>query len=282
VVSLLKLKTHKILVVGAPKSGTTALFYNIKSCLPPNAYSFFEPDKLPAPESVKYLFRDVLVKIVLSNPPELEGIDKYSKVVLIIRDPRDLLISALLYTSAFHSTWNKNEREILENLHILQRKESFPEKVSCHHIWKKMVIPRLPLEKFLQRMSWVMEVKQLTNTEVLFYEDFVNSHVDIVEKYLGFKIKEEAIIPKQYKRVARTKGSGNWRKWLTTEDVDYYKPYLNKFLDQFDYNSDDWELEQAIIEPAHCSEYYLKLVNERRVQNGLEPINMNYKISKKR
>jgi hypothetical protein len=88
------------------------------------------------------------------------------------------------------------------------------------------------------------------------YEDFVKGLLAEAEEYLGFKLTGKAEVDPKYNRVERSKRAGNWRNWMTPDDVDFFKPVFTKFMDHFGYDIDDWELNNdPVIEPALSSEY---------------------------
>jgi hypothetical protein len=86
----------KILIAGLPKSGTTALFYKIKHSLASDVVCLFEPDKF-APERPISVHRTVLAKVVITPWLDIDSFCGFEKKILIVRDPRDTLVSMLLY-----------------------------------------------------------------------------------------------------------------------------------------------------------------------------------------
>lgn len=72
-------------------------------------------------------------------------------------------------------------------------------------------------------------------------------------------------------RVVRTKSYGNWRDWLTTEDVEYLRPSLQLYLDRY-YRETDWELNPSPSIPAkYASGYVEQVVNDKRYAMKLPP-----------
>ena len=98
----------KIVIYWLAKSGTMALFYKLKNSLPPDLICLFEPRSF-APSVLKQRgFRallgrrrepDVLAKVLPFRPAAPADVDSFSafdKQILLVRDPRDRLISRLL------------------------------------------------------------------------------------------------------------------------------------------------------------------------------------------
>lgn len=83
----------KILIAGQAKSGTTALFYALKQTLPRKYTCLFEPRGYAAAN------RDecVLAKVLINPSVKVEDFETFNKKILIVRDPRDNLVSRLLY-----------------------------------------------------------------------------------------------------------------------------------------------------------------------------------------
>ena len=84
----------KILIAGAPKTGTTALFYRIKNSLDGGVREMFEPRGYVAEPGDGACH--VLAKVLLDPLIDLdmESFSSFEKKIGIVRDPRDRLISA--------------------------------------------------------------------------------------------------------------------------------------------------------------------------------------------
>jgi hypothetical protein len=97
----------------------------------------------------------------------------------------------------------------------------------------------------------------------LSYADLVNDEFDLVDSYLGLKLATKTNIDEQHKRVIRTKGTGDWRNWITQSDIDYLRDMFRDYMETFSY-PDEWEVAtDPVIRPEHCSEYVYRLFEER-------------------
>ena len=112
----------KILVIGNPKTGTSILFYKIKNSLPESTRTEFEPAKYkPQPKDNE---TGVLMKtlILSAQKADYNSFKEFDKKILLIRDPRDMLVSAILFiqwaTNAF-----KDKKFIDKFVKILKKKE---------------------------------------------------------------------------------------------------------------------------------------------------------------
>ena len=81
-------------VVGLENSGTTALVYAIRAAMPAGTEFLFEPRS-----HVTFAASNVAAKVLLHRkfPLGLAFYQQFDRIVLLLRDPRDLLISEALY-----------------------------------------------------------------------------------------------------------------------------------------------------------------------------------------
>ncbi|AIG97127.1 Sulfotransferase domain protein [Archaeoglobus fulgidus DSM 8774] len=268
----------KVLIVGLPKSGTTGLFYLIKNSFEQyygkSVLGYFEPEYCP--EEVKLTKSPAVIKILILPPRvNFDSFENnFDKKIIIIRDPRDRLISDLLYYHGFHNHAMGDKEKFSKVYEILKKKESDPKSISTFEIWQKIEqISGNPsdINSFLywvkSRQTWLEEYLNNyydANRDLLYkYEDFVQKRYDVLEKYLGIPIIDKSEVPENLKRVERTKSFGNWRSWFTEKDVEILRPILDTYLDKLGYDASDWKLsENPKIEPSTCSEYFKRVVEE--------------------
>lgn len=274
----------KIVIFGLARSGTTALFYKIKTSLPPHTVCLFEP-LLFDPRAVNMkrikslLFHrrepDVLAKVLPFRPNDPADTDSFSvfdKQILIVRDPRDRLISRLLY-GVYHSDFCRHDDKVKTFLEALEQKEadsrSVPVKILLA-IFADLNGEKFSLDEWVAAHSHHAIRKPLDfhnrhQDMFLFkYEDLVDQKFGCLEEYLGLTLNGKASVAAEFSRVTRTKGYGGWRDWLTPEDVEYLRPVLQPFLNRF-YPKADWELSPSPLIPAEYSSRYVeRIVNDRR------------------
>lgn len=281
----------RIVIYGLAKSGTTALFYLLKNALPPDAVCLFEPHAFD-PRAVergrlRRLLRgrsepDVLAKVLAfrpNRPADVESFASFDKQVLIVRDPRDRLISRLLY-AVYHSTFYNCDEALRVLLELLRRKEADPRSVPVGELLETFA--RLNGDEF-SRAAWVLEyVRHSVRAPLDFhdchpalfvckYEEMVERRLGALEEYLGRRLDGNADVPAEHRRVVRTKAHGKWRDWLTPEDVEWLHPALRPYLERY-YGGADWDLNARQSIPAEFgSDYIKRIVNERRASEGLPP-----------
>ncbi|MFZ5802461.1 MAG: sulfotransferase family protein [Candidatus Omnitrophota bacterium] len=262
----------KILIQGVPKSGTTALYYHLKASMPKRTVCLFEPVAFqPADERAG---RDLLAKILIYNHSKMryETFRSFEKKILLVRDPRDVLISRLLYQSAYHELYGTDE--IAKSFyHLLRDKEKSPRQGSFLQLalyvrqYSEFSL-RSCFQPFEMMLRW-----DTAGAFVYHYEDLCEGRFSALEDYLGFKLNGQCKVPSLHARVGRTRSFGSWRDWFTQEDVDYFREPLGSFMKRFGYDPDDWDLRsEAVIPSEHASLYFLKLVNEVRREKKMKPL----------
>lgn len=267
-----------IVIFGLAKSGTTALYYKIKQSLPPETVCLFEPHAFDAAAIPKG--PDVLAKILpfrIVQPADAGSFAHFEKQILIVRDPRDRLISRLLY-NVYHAEFCDDEQKVNTLRRLLERKEAESRAVSVLELMT--VIAGLNGQQFSLE-EWASIYRQHSIKRPLDfheqhpavflykYEDMIDGRLHELEEYLQLKLEHVTVVDAEVNRVTRTKNYGGWRNWFTPADVDDMQPVLQPYLDRY-YPAADWELNPApTISAEHASLYIERLVNERRALNQL-------------
>ena len=272
----------KIAVLGLAKSGTTGLWSTLVKCYPRRYLRFFEGQFLPTRYN-KYLGKsnaernpkDLINKEIIGSAFDLSSLEAYDKVIWLVRDPRDRLISYILYRHYDHLYYD--DRFVRQQLLLLEKKEKDPESVALVDLEAHLNLPHPTLDSaffWKDHQKWgALEALVADDRAFIFkYEEFVDQNYARLENFLGARIKSHGRVPKQFRRVVRSKAHGFWRHWFTEHDCQHYEPLFGPFLEQYGY-SDDWRLAKAKeIDPDHCSGYVRRIINERRKSDQLEPI----------
>lgn len=258
---------RSILIIGMPKTGTTALYHSIKSALPDNSSCFFEPhpETFSFPKNAR---GPLLVKTFFQMYDNYKDFDKK---ILITRDPRDQMLSEIMYypfpaiTRDFFSS-KQELHEYLDNLtKLIKMKEQEPGSVTVRQL------DSLSLNKRGNVYGNRLMNLYSDNPDIflLKYEDLVEDNLDSLSNYLGFKVKNIQEVPE--KRVVRTKSYNNWKNWFTPQDAEYYKDFVKPYMETFGY-SDDWELNSTpYIDPKEGSEYLERIIAEARKKKQNQP-----------
>jgi hypothetical protein len=262
------------LVVGMNKTGTTIVASVIWNSIAP-ARLEMEPLTVGFFEKRGNLNTRLVVKILYEHWMQrrslLTGIVRgetgfcADKTIAIVRDPRDGLISALMY-SAFQSVVNGSSREqVNEWLKIIRSKEANPEQYSViglidnfNRIFDAGYTPNWFFENFASYSAWMADNSDYFH--VLRYEDFVAGNTAELSAYLGIELSSSREVDPVVQRVARTRQSGEWRKMLLPQDVAYWRERYGRALEKHGYR--DWEIHPEKSDPAVGSEYIRTITEE--------------------
>ncbi len=278
----------KIVIFGLGKSGTSALFYKIRNSLPPGTISLFEPDRFGPREEFRARLGalrrgrfapDIVAKVLPlgRRPVRLRDFDRFRRQVLIVRDPRDRLVSVLLY-QCYHASFAHRDSAAAGFLEWIRRKEADPQSVSI----LKLLSIFEGLEGSAEGLQgWLESYRdrcvdgalrfhaERPHLPVFFYEDLVDGRFAALERSLAVTLAGNATVPEALRRVVRTKAYGAWRDWFTREDAEALRPLLAPFMERY-YPGSDWDLNpRPRIEPEHASLYARRLMDERRALSGL-------------
>ena len=262
----------KIVILGEAKSGTTGLYFKIKNSISPNARCVFEPKGYQYHSEAGDNNRPVLAKVLFGNPKifSYESFSSFDHKIFIVRDPRDRIISEMLFWVAESEMCQNNDR-LNQYMKLLKQKEDSPQCISVFELVKQgRLLGGAKFDKvtwknrIYERFGWIREFLRL-NPEyfLLKYDDFISDNLTELEKYLGFQLLGEAKPVGFSEIVVRTKKSGDWKNWFLPEDVDYFRPAIDEFLSEYGF-SIDWSLnENPIIDASYCTKYIKKTLKKR-------------------
>ena len=204
---------------------------------------------------------NVLAKIVIGRPGAFDytSFREFDKKIMIVRDPRDNVVSRVLYGPCATEAFRNDEAKIAAFADALLRKEAEPSSTSMLEI--------IALFSRLTGQDWAMRLSSLYDLALDFhrtnggflvhtYEDFIAGRYAAIEDYLDIALPSgEADVTAQYAHVIRIKAANDWRNWFTAEDVAFFRPHLAPFMRAYGY-PDDWTLAtEPHIRPAHGSQF---------------------------
>jgi hypothetical protein len=262
----------RAVVVGLGKSGTTALVYAIRSAMPADTQLLFEP-KSHFELGATHVAAKVLLNPKFPLPAAFYG--QFDKIVLIVRDPRDILVSKGLYRIYGGTPLHADLPKLDQYVELLRAKERDPRSVPLMRIlalFEKLngrtANPDLGLARGL---GDVVQFQQtFPGCLVYRYEAMVANRLDAVAEFLSVPVQSmRPDVPASLHRVVRSRRAGTWRDWFCPDDVDYYQPLFSSFMRHYGY-SDDWTLSTTPRIPAEeASEYVLRLARERRGEGAV-------------
>jgi tetratricopeptide (TPR) repeat protein len=251
----------RILVYGAGKTGTTAVFYAYKSAIP-GMTEFFEPADLSKIEIAKS--PNLLVKslAVMKHAQDAQHFQHFDKKVLILRHPFDRLVSYVLYApNNGHGFFD--DRNMDRYLTLLRRKLDAPGSIPFRQI-VEMVDEYQPTAAGMHAPMKALEAiaNNYPDFHLLRYEDFVDGNLDELSRYSGVVLQGNPEIGERQLKVVRSKDYGDWHKWFLPEDVNYFGGIYRTYLDRFGY---DTALRDAdALNEATTTSYAIKVANHGR------------------
>lgn len=229
----------RVLVLGLPKTGTSAVWARLFNNLPDHEDDFEKTSKTG----------DRVVRKILYTPGlDLSWHQSFNKKIWLVRDPRDRIISSVLYVSSRHRRLDH------DFLSLLRQKETDPASVPVKDLVIKVFGEARYHEPYYQA-----EYQQIGHEFYLLkYESYVDNK-QILDTYIGQSLDLPDNLDEVRTRVERTKSHGDWRHWFTKTDVDFFRGLCKEYMDFFGY-PDDWETAQTpVIRPEHCSQYYMRV-----------------------
>jgi hypothetical protein len=272
----------KILIVGLPRSGTSALYFKIKEALPENAWCLYEPPRFDP--SDRRAAADVLAKILISQSADFDyaSFANFDKRILIVRDPRDHLVSRLLYRACSDPKFRQDDANVARFIDTIRDKEANPRSISILGLLDRYnslngevrASPRtgskaVPRSWAIGSYSMALDFHRRHEGLLTYkYEDLVAGNLLAIERYLGIGLPGgEAAVTAEYDHVVRTKGANDWVNWFTEEDVAFFRPHFAAYMRTYGY-PDDWTLAaEPRIRPEHGSQFVRRSVALRRQRN---------------
>lgn len=281
----------RFVIYGLGKSGTSALFYKVRTSLPPGTIALFEPASFGPRERLRtrlgalrhgHFAPDVLAKVLPCDvrPVRIADFDGFERQLLIVRDPRDRIVSDLLYR-CFNAQFVRSVADCADYLALLRWKEADPASVTLIDILQRFEALEAAAGA---AASWVERYSvngvacplrfhdARPQLRAFRYEQMVKGDFGAAEEILGLPLTGTATVPGGLQRVARTKAEGSWRHWFTRGDVERFRPIVQPFLDRY-YPQADWDLSaDPVLDPLYGSQYVERVMNERRAWSGLPPL----------
>lgn len=280
----------KIVIYGLSKTGTSALFYKIKNSLPDGTAVLFEPQSFGILDRLRWRVKAAVsgnlrphaVAKVLplgAKAVRVRDFEHFDRQILITRDPRDRMVSLLLYRT-YHAGFVDCDRDAALFVDLLRAKESDPVSVSLQELaecFRKLV------GESSRATDWLLSCGDHFRSAMRFhddrpqlfqfrYEDMIDGRFDGLERFLGFPLSAPTQVDLGVERVVRSRAYGGWRDWFTAADVEALTPMIEPYLQRY-YPSADWTLPaEPNIDPIHGSLYVERLIAARRALRDMPPL----------
>lgn len=267
----------RVCIMGHKKTGTTGLYNLIKSSMlpeyPDTVFSFepkgpgvFEAFFTRAKSDVSFLTKCMH----LPKYFKFERIKDFDKKIMIVRDPRDRIVSMFLFRALARRVDDIKAYEAF--LDLVRKKEEDPKSISL----KDLNIEADELK--VGSTNWE-RIKELNEFQIftlhdskfftILYEDFVEKKYDSLQEYMGLPISEAPQGNKWLSHIVRSKQFGEWKSWFTKDDVDFFRPLLKDYMDTFGYE-DNWDIpDNPEINRDNASGYIQRKYESRKEQFNL-------------
>lgn len=261
-----KKKGLKVGILAMAKSGSTALFQAIRTRMSGDVLEDFEPRTVDARRRYARE-QQVLVKLLPFGQDNAgdwaEGFQNFDHRLVLVRDPRDLILSGLFFEpqATDGTMWNDDDRlnalirQLISKIEEPQRHDMFG------GVMENFSAPRFahiadPYRKLQQQIG--------TGARLIRYDDLVNNNLDSLWKDLRLP-REPLAADHRWGHVPRTKASGNWRRWYTEADVAALRPLVDPVLQMFEWMDPNWDLAQSPEpNPEESIDYIIRTVNLSR------------------
>lgn len=263
-----------VLIMGRAKTGTTIIAKTIQKSMPSASF-------LMEPKSIERFMVDhqnnLVAKIIFEHWSEQpysrlallnnELPTQFDKSIMILRDPRDELISRMFYIVYGYVKQGKISRaQLTPWQNIVVKKEMEPLTVSIQDMISVLnetlgIHINLELKNTFNYFRFINAHNEKLNYLILRYEDFINNNLQSLEDYLGIQLTEERSVDQFNNRVLRTASYNNWKSYFLQSDLDAFKALHQHEMDAMGYQ--DWELLQTPeLNPEHGSLYMSRILNE--------------------
>ncbi|MEP0072763.1 MAG: sulfotransferase domain-containing protein [Marinomonas sp.] len=249
----------KVAIIGMPKTGTTALYESVKVELPLNTVTSFEPK---SEAELTYLLNEkkdnALTKIMFTRLDDV-GFDvkDFDRTIVIVRDPRDYLVSSLLYKFDDPNIC-KNKEKLAQLKSLFEQKQLDPTAISFTDLFSSFSSVEVNWDSHLKLYIKLIDFIKHNNVFVLKYEDFADDKLNSLSEYLGLNVKNKRELEGWTAKIQRKGTSGDWKNWFTKDDL-YLKNVFSDVMVALGYTN--WEVaDSPVIEKKYSTDYINKLV----------------------
>ena len=271
---------NSTIILGLAKTGTTGQYKLIKQSTRArfgDVLAVFEPNRRALMKSLALAAtrgEPVVTKVMMAREADLlVPYRAFSKRVMVVRDPRDMIVSFMLFRpmlldkSLPPQELSRRFNRFLDA--IRARVEGGGESVcSIHALANQLKAGGVNWHRIADLMERKIQLQAETSFHVSTYEDFVNGSLDGLLDYLDAKadadpalteIKQGADTSSDWlSHISRSGRTGEWRSWFTKDDINFFRPLLARYMNHFGYE-DDWDIsERSVIAPESTVDYLEK------------------------
>lgn len=269
----MKRQTGSVLVLSLPKSGSSMLFQSLREAMPTVPANMEQLDSV----SIAGIRNGLVCKQVFQSAAlvrtQREKIACFDKLIMLVRDPRDRLVSAMLY-AAYNMVRSPTQRLISLLPSLVAKKERLPSSVSCTEIVRCLQENGASGSQMGSDLAIPGIIAEAESSQrpllTVRYEDLIRGDGwRQVSEHVGVEIGPPQESTPLLRLVHRSARSGDWRHWFTPEDVEMFRPLFSDLIASYDYDP-DWTLASPqLLDPEHGSRFVnqcIGLALRRRVR----------------
>ncbi len=262
----------RLLIYTHGKTGSTALAYSVLARLPDHRLIFEPPSLDIIPDE-----QNLVVKYISPNwAKDQQDIAGYDSVIVLVRHPFDVLISAVMYFP-FTARDFLDNRRMNEFYRLLQQLEAHDVNVSMRTVWEWLIElrPDYPLTWSILRQFERLRfaIASMKDHVLTKYEDACDPGIEPVNGKLWFPISTQTTIASAFEHVERSKGAGGWRNWFSTEDCRYFAGIaeIRRYARTCGYDLNVPVAAVQVRDARVGSEYVRRLVDGQRKRFNVSP-----------
>ncbi len=256
-----------MLVLSLPKSGSSMVFQALCEAFPKHPTNM---ERL-ADVQASQIMRGMVCKQVFQRAAEVrrqrDKIVWFDRLVTLVRDPRDRVVSAMLY-SVYNAIRTPSNPLVTMLPALVARKERMPSAVSCLEIYRALSTHSqcLPGMGTDAEYAGILAEAQNLNRPLLSlkYEQMLTDEGwERLTGFIGYPVLPPRRVTPVTQRVRRSARSGDWRHWFTPEDVEVFRPLFDDMINQLGYDP-DWTLASPQqLDPQYGSEFVRQCIDLR-------------------
>jgi hypothetical protein len=264
-----------VLVVGPSKTGTTGLYNSIRDGYGRAGHALrtvFEPKDAALLDNLFRLTYGVPV-LVKATQQSLDTVtlepEAFERRVMTVRDPRDIVVSALLFRPLIAKVLARLDDAALETfVAALERKEADPASVSVTELFElqaQLGIGGPPASIMKGVLPRQRELIARHGFLVVKYEQFVRDELAELSDYLGVEVRNvSAEDSTLFGHIARSRSSGDFLRWFRADDLAYFNGLFGEHIEALGYQLDVPLDSDPKIDPQTSSEYVRSRFAQRR------------------
>ncbi len=263
------MSSERVLVLGRPKSGTTAIAKTIHNTLGLERFGM-EPNTLDElPQGVGGIVVKILFNSWSGRLDDLRalidgraGFD-LTHIVCIVRDPRDEFISSLHYAAYDFFFYHDLPPSIREEwIDVFRQKERWPDAVSvddmCRMLEERFGVSIPALQSGRESYEDFLQTIERPHF-VLRYEDYIARTITPPE--LAAMLAGSRDVGSDLTRVRRSEGAGDWINFMLPDEIERFNLENAELLNRYGYPFSR-PVEHRRIEPDKCSLYVARIIDE--------------------